>query len=91
MLGALLYEVRMSRRLQMLQWTMMIVLWGGIVVRFFGPDRLEDLGLDISIAAMLAFTWLNAYANYPRHRWLVYLAAIATFFVASAWLIRLFG
>ncbi len=81
----------MSRRLQMLQWTMMIVLWGGIVVRFFGPDRWEDLGQDISLAAMLAFIWLNVYVSYPRQRWLIYLAATATFFVASAWLMRLLG
>ncbi len=76
----------MSRRLRMLQWTMLIVLWGGLVVRVFGPDRWEDLGLDLALAAQLAFIWLNVYANYPHRRWLIYVAAILTFAWAGIWL-----
>jgi len=75
----------------MLQVTIMIVLWGGLAVQFFGPDRWEDVGRDVALAALPAGMWLNVYANYPRQRWTIYLAATATFFIASAWLMRLLG
>ncbi len=78
----------MSRRLQMLQWTMVIVAWGGIVVQIFGPDHWEDIGRDVALTAMLANVWLGAYTKYPDRRWPIYVAAILTFAMAGLWLMR---